>query len=162
MGFVTEYLYRHMLPAAYGVLPPAMRSPKASAMLLAIALQESGCVHRRQVRGPARGFFQFEAGGVYGVKTHRASKPHLEAALSQLIYKSDLPTNQLLSLLEHNDVVACVCARLLLRTDAEPLPDPDHGNEGYKIYLRTWRPGKPHVETWPRHFAAAWAVVTDT
>lgn len=160
VGFVNDYLYRHILPAAYGVLPTRMQSLAASAMLLAIALQESGAIHRKQVNGPARGFWQFERAGVTGVRQHRASRVHLQFALSALCYHKDLPTVSAHTAIEHNDVLACVFARLLLWTDSQPLPDPDQADDGWHIYLRTWRPGKPHPETWPRHFAAAWELVS--
>ncbi len=51
-------------------------TPEGRLMLLAIGLQESRFEHRRQLgNGPARGFWQFEAGGgVKGVMTHLASR----------------------------------------------------------------------------------------
>ena len=42
-------------------LLPGMDSAKARVMLLAIGLQESRFEHRRQIGGPARGFWQFES-----------------------------------------------------------------------------------------------------
>lgn len=39
---------------ALALLPARMSSPQAEAMLLAIGLQESCLVHRRQHNGPAR------------------------------------------------------------------------------------------------------------
>src|SRR5690606_35531315 len=56
---------------AYALLPSRMDSDRATVMLLAIGLQESRFEHRRQIKGPARGFWQFErGGGVRGVMTH--------------------------------------------------------------------------------------------
>lgn len=50
------------------LLPAKMDTPKARVMMLAIGMQESRFEHRKQIGGPARGFFQFEeAGGVRGV-----------------------------------------------------------------------------------------------
>jgi hypothetical protein len=72
-------ILHYTLPAAAELLPPAMmKSPRAWAMLLAIGLQESKFLHRRQVVdakkhtfGPARGFWQFErGGGTAGVLQH--------------------------------------------------------------------------------------------
>ena len=47
---------------AMALLPARMDTPEADCMLLAIGLQESRFVHRRQIGGPARGFWQFEKG----------------------------------------------------------------------------------------------------
>lgn len=154
------WLDRYILPAAHAVLPPAMFSTKANAMLLAIALQESGVSHRRQVGGPARGFWQFELRGVSGVRRHVASREQLRAALKSLQYPDDMPSVELHAALEHNDVLACVVARLLLWTLPQPLPDETNAEEGWMQYLAAWRPGRPHERTWLANFATAWDVQT--
>jgi hypothetical protein len=41
-------------------LLPFMDSPKARVLSAAIGHQESRFIHRRQINGPARGFWQFE------------------------------------------------------------------------------------------------------
>lgn len=158
---MTSYLYRHILPAAYDVLPDIMASDEADAMLLAIALQESSCAHRKQVNGPAKGFWQFEAGGgVRGVLTHPRSRSHAKAALVALCYKPTLTAKEIHAALEHNDVLACVWARLLLWTLPQGLPQADDADTGWQLYLAAWRPGKPHPKTWAAHYARAWALVT--
>src|SRR5687767_4170577 len=99
-----------------------MDTPPARAMLIAIALQESRLITRAQYNhGPARGYWQFEVAGVAGVLTHSASKAHIYAALLTLNYPP--ATTAVHAAIEHNDVLACVCARLLLWTDAKPLPN---------------------------------------
>ena len=45
------------------LLPPKFDTPEARVMMLAIGMQESRFLHRKQIGGPARGFFQFEEGG---------------------------------------------------------------------------------------------------
>lgn len=155
-----DYLYRHTLPAAYDCLPVAMRSDRASAMLLAIALQESGVEHRVQVNGPARGFWQFEVAGVAGVRGHRSTRDHLEAALGTLCYTPTLPASTLQRVIENNDVLACVFARLLLWTLPEALPESDNPDEAWRQYLAAWRPGRPHRERWDGCFDHAWDLVT--
>src|SRR5690606_12018619 len=60
-----------LIEAGLALLPEPDSSREARAMLLAIALQESRFMHRRQIGGPARGYWQFEVGGVRGVMTHR-------------------------------------------------------------------------------------------
>ena len=63
------YLLRYTLPSAFALLPPAMDTPDARVLLLAIGLQESKFSHRLQIGGPARGYWQFEqGGGVRGVR----------------------------------------------------------------------------------------------
>lgn len=154
---MLEHLGRFVVPAAFDVLPPAMMSPPATAMLLAIALQESKCVTRRQGgNGPARGFWQFETGGVAGVLLHAKSGPQARAALVALCYSPHLTAADVRTVIEHNDVLACVFARLLLWTLPDTLPGREAPQAGWLQYLRGWRPGKPHPETWAGNFDRAW------
>jgi hypothetical protein len=134
---------------------------RAPAHLLAIALQESGCYARTQIGGgPARGFWQFEiGGGVTGVLTHPASKAHLYRVLLTLAYPP--AASAVHAAIEHNDILAAVCARLLLWTDAKPLPGPTETEAGWQMYERTWRPGRPRPETWPDYYRQAWQMVTE-
>jgi hypothetical protein len=114
---------------------------RARVMLLAIAGQEADCQHRRQIPvAHAMGLWQFErGGGVAGVISHRASaKPAatvLEArgvrAISGEVHKA----------LERDDVLACAFARLLLWTEAPPLPAVGDELEAWRYYVRAWRPG---------------------
>jgi hypothetical protein len=150
-------LLTYIIPAAYSLLPEAMRSERATALLLAIALQESGVTKRRQTRGSARGWWQFEVAGVHAVLTHRASKAGIAAVVSTLRYS--LVATALQKAAEHNDVLACALARYLLWTDPEPLPDRNGADAGWAIYLRTWQPGRPHPEKWAANFSAAWKAV---
>ena len=63
------------------LLPAAMNTRKARVLMYAIALQESRFTHRRQIGGPARGFWQFErGGGVRGVMTHPSSARYARSA----------------------------------------------------------------------------------
>lgn len=160
---MIELVLRHVVPAAMGVLPPNMDSPAARAMLIAIGLQESKFLWRRQQNfGPARGFWQFERTGVRGVGKHKASMPHLNSALRYLRYESLIgQTANLHYAIEDNDVLACVFARLLLFTVPAALPDRLHPQEGWEQYLDGWRPGKPHPETWAANFTEGWDRVED-
>ncbi|WP_454703469.1 hypothetical protein [Achromobacter pestifer] len=143
---------------ALALLPTKMDSPAARVMLLAIGLQESRFQHRRQINGPARGFWQFEqGGGVLGVLTHAAS-----AALARQVCEARgvAPTTAAVyGRLENDDVLAAAFARLLLWTDAARLPAVDDKDSAWALYLRTWRPGKPHPNTWPALHARAAAGV---
>ena len=120
--------------------------PEVMVAMLSIGLQESRFVHRYQVlntpgvKGPARGFWQFESGGgVKGVMTHAASKEHLQKVCRQLGVPFERQAIWLS--LEHNDNLAVVCARLLLYTDPKPLPLVQDIDGMWDYYLRNWRPG---------------------
>lgn len=124
-------------------------------MLTAIGLQESRFLHRRQIRGPARGFWQFEhGGGVRGVLKHPASAPHIRRVLAALCYGDD--SEACYNALADNDVLACAFARLLLWTGSGALPRQGDAEGGWQYYLALWRPGKPHRETWDAFYAEAW------
>ena len=157
-----DLLIVNALEPALQLLPAFMDTVEARAMCMAIALQESRLEHRRQVGGPARGYWQFElGGGVRGVLSHPASKPYIRAVLAALDYDfapEDLPV-ECYAAIEHNDILAAAFARLLLWTLPGALPGRDAADEGWRQYLKTWRPGKPHPDTWDRNFADAWSLV---
>lgn len=169
---MIELVHRYILPAAYSVLPARLDDPRATALLLAIGLQESRFEARVQattgprlnkwwVGGPARGFWQFEkGGGVEGVLAHPATAPALRAALRALGYTESLDAEALHGVIAHNDVLAAVCARLLLLPDPKPLPANSAGPEpAWAYYQRNWRPGAPHRATWDAFHAEAWDLV---
>jgi hypothetical protein len=160
---VIEQVHRFIVPAAYSLLPPEMASDEATAMLLAIGLQESKFRYRQQVNGPARGFWQFErGGGIAGVLRHEVTAPHIRRVLRAQCYAgmSDAPSacHQLVT---DNDVIAAVFARLLLWTVPGRLPTRHEPEKGWQQYIAGWRPGKPHRETWDAYFASAWQRVDD-
>jgi hypothetical protein len=136
--------------------------PMAARFLLAIALQESGLAHRRQVTaggdelGPAASFWQFEqGGGCKGVLTHpKASKP-MDAICDA--YNVLATPAGLWEAMRYHDIVAAAAARLLVYTLPSKLPEDDIA--GWGQYLKAWRPGKPHPAEWPKNWALASAVV---
>jgi hypothetical protein len=150
---ITEDI-KQSLSAALALLPDRMDSVQARMMLLAIGLQESRLTHRYQIspgatggKGPARGLLQFEqGGGVQGVMRHAATKEHAE----QICAARGVEWNQLTiwRALEHDDVLAFAFGRLLLWSDPKPLPPLADVWAAWDLYLRTWRPGKPHRSTW--------------
>jgi hypothetical protein len=156
----SAYLRHHVIPAAYDLLPPQMASPEATAMLLAIAFQESRCYARCQVKGPARSFYQFELGGVTGVMKHGASARPLVVALQTLAYPNDALTIH--EAMAHNDVLATVCARLLLWTLPSPLPAKHDPEAGWQTYIKAWRPGKPHRHSWDLAYHNGWVLAEET
>jgi len=155
------YPFDIVFDAAMQLLPAKMASREAKAELFAIGMQESRLVHRRQIGGPARGFWQFEQGdevsraGVTGVLLHPATRPIITGVLDRLRYNYEPATSY--AAIEHNDILACCYARLLLWTVPQPLPGPDQAEEGWKQYMVSWRPGQPHPETWPGFYREAWA-----
>lgn len=150
-----DYIKDIAIPAALKLLPANMDSPEARAMLIAIGLQESRFVHRRQIGGPARGFWQFEqGGGVRGVLNHPASRPAICSVLLLLDY--DMTPEASYEAIEHNDVLAVCFARLLLWTLPEALPRRDDPEEAWAQYIEAWRPGRPHRATWDAFYQQAW------
>jgi hypothetical protein len=121
-------------------------TPAAERLLLAIAIQETSLLHRRQVPVPhAMGWWQFErGGGVAGVLAHPATQRTARAVCAAL--RVDPLASTVHPALEHNDLLACCFARLLLRSDPRALPDDQAG--GWQCYMRNWRPGKPHPHRW--------------
>lgn len=153
----VEYIRTIILPATFALLPPRMNSIAAAAEILAIGFQESRFTDRRQRGGPARGFWQFEKAGISGVLTHHTSRIHVLSALRTFGYDDSVHASH--EAIVHNDVLACVYARLLLWTAPAPLPIRDQPDAGWRYYLDCWRPGKPHRETWDGFFARAWELV---
>lgn len=152
-----DEITQRAIEPAYALLPPVMRSKEATLMLLAIGLQESRFEHRRQIGGPARGFWQFErGGGAAGVLTHPASRPY---AQSICIPRLLLSVTDVYRALEYDAVLAAAFARLLLWTDPAPLPRLGAEADAWAYYLRNWRPGKPHPETWPEMYQNALSFV---
>jgi hypothetical protein len=132
---------RQAIGPALKLLPAKMSSPEAELMLLAIGLQESRFVHRRQIKGPARSFWQAELGGgmVHGVLRH-----HLTGRLAVAVCdaRGVPPINEdVYAAIEFDDVLAAALARLLLWSDPGRLPIKGDVDGAWQLYLRTWRPG---------------------
>jgi len=154
------------LDPALALLPAAMDTPEARVMLIAPGLQESRLVHRRQLVGnpprpvgPAKGLWQFErGGGCKGVVSHPASRYWM----AQVCKARGVEFNAtaIWHAIEHDDVLAAAAARLLLFTDPRRLPALGDERDAWRLYMRVWRPGKPHRATWPDLYAQALAAVT--
>lgn len=137
---LSDVIERAIRPA-YALLPAGMRSREATVLLLAIGLQESEFKHRRQIKGPARGFWQFEfAGGFRGVLNHHATAQHAMKLGDSRGYARQTE-KELFSQLELDDVYAAGIARLLLWTDPKALPALHKPDDTFEYYLRNWRPG---------------------
>lgn len=133
---------------------------RARVLSLAIAGQESAWVHRRQIGGPARSFWQFEkGGGVAGVLAHHATKDKIKAVCADLEIPCDTAT--VYEAMAWNDVLGAAMARLLLFSDPAALPDVGKVQPGWDYYIRNWRPGMPHPSTWPGRYGTAMGLVTN-
>lgn len=162
MILLESIMHEAVLPA-YALLPPKMSSPAASVMVLAIGLQESDFMYRRQLgNGPAVSFWQMEeGGGVHGVMFHPATHAfarHVAAARGV-----SWDQHAIYERLKSDDALGAAWARLLLYTDRAPLPgvhaEPE---EAWQYYKRNWKPGKPHREKWDAcHLAAIHQIVGD-
>lgn len=154
---------RAAIDEAFSLLPKAMDSTLARVLHAAIGYQESKYSSRRQLLkvngvlapvGPAASYWQFENGrlaGINGVLTHKAS-----SMLAYWVCDSRGVKPERMSVWEHmatDDVLGAAFARLLMYTDPYRLPGSTQ--EGWELYQRVWRPGKPHPETWGKSYAFA-------
>jgi hypothetical protein len=137
-------------------------SVDARRFLLAIAMQESGLAHRRQVStgggegGPGASFWQFEqGGGCKGVLTHKSVAARMVRACDD---NNVFSTPQgLWEAMRYNDIVAATAARLLIYTLPSGLPKT--AEDGWRQYIAAWRPGKPHEDTWGINWGLATVAV---
>lgn len=143
------------IDTALTLLPRAMTSDEARVMLYAIGLQESRFENRRQLvgtppkpKGPAKSFWQGErTGGMCtGTITHQASRYWMHQVCRARGVKFN--ATAIWNAIEHDDVLAAAAARLLLFTDPRRLPAVTDPRGAWNLYIRTWRPGKPHRQTW--------------
>lgn len=164
---LSEIRERAIAPAL-ALLPARMSSPEAEVMLLAIGLQESRFQHRRQLvgspprpTGPAKSFWQAELGGgmVTGLlRYHDDSVRDLAVGLCA-VRGVDPSPRAVWDAIERDDVLAAGLARLLLWTDPGRLPRLGDADGAWQLYVRTWRPGKPHRSTWVDLYGQALAEV---
>lgn len=150
--------------AGLELLPVNMATRAARLMLHAINRQENPKRLEQQVKGPARGDYQFErGGGVKGVLNHPASKRHAADVCRVLGVNPD--PESVYQAIGVNPVLAAAMARLLLWTDPKSLPQAGDEQGAWDLYLRVWRPGayerQPDElrEKWSRNYREAYAVV---
>lgn len=67
----------------------------------------------------------------------------------------EFTTRALWNAIQEDDVLAAAAARLLLFTDPKRLPALGDEEGSWALYIRTWRPGKPHKATWSGLYAQA-------
>jgi hypothetical protein len=131
-------------------------SDEARVLLLAIGYQESRFATRKQEKGPARGFWQFEGGpktaGAAFCRDPRFAP--FRAFASELHYPVTMP-GFMRALASGGDKLACIAARGLLFLDPRPLPARGQVQEAWGYYKRNWNPGKPHLATWRESYRLA-------
>lgn len=161
MAMLEDHI-KNAIEPAFKLLPDKMSTPasrdRAIVQMLAIMLQESRGIHRKQIGGPAVGLWQFEkGGGVKGVLSHASTR---DAAQSVCRMRGVPATSDAVyAALPIDDVLAAAFARMLLWTDPFPLPQIGEVQEAWDLYIRTWRPGKPHRHTWDDLYAQAMEAV---
>lgn len=154
-----DHILSRVVGPGLALLPSTMDTTKARVLLLAIGLQESRFENRRQIGGPARGFWQFEkGGGVVGVLTHPSTRKYAADVCKE---QGVEPTAAAVyPALERDDLLACAFARLLLFTDPKAIPAIGYPAAAWDYYVRNWRPGKPHRQTWDALYAKAVGAVS--
>lgn len=148
-----QQLNSQVLTPALQLLPNKMDTSDARVELLAITQQEDKQQERVQRNGgPAHGLWQFEkGGGVHGVLTHPASADLAESVCTARGVVAE--EGAVWRALPTDDILAAALARLLLWTDPKPMAR--NASEGWGLYARVWRPGKPHPEVWDDNYARA-------
>ena len=165
-----EFLLKTAIIPALSLLDPKLDTPAARALLICIALQETGLRARRQMLeardhwweskpGKGHGFWQFERdGATRGVMVRNAAASAIVLpVIDALLYPRD--PYAVHEALIHNDVLACVLARALLYSVPDALPGPNDPAKGWAQYVGAWRPGKAHPEVWPENYRIAWEAV---
>lgn len=137
---------------------------EARRFLLAIALQESALLHRRQVttdgaeNGPAASFWQGEiTGGMCLTLGHRLTETMMRKACAD--HNIEATPRGLWEAMRYHDIIAATAARLLVYTLPGKLPTT--AVAGWAQYLDAWRPGKPHGSTWAKNWTLATITCTE-
>ncbi|MGV8863250.1 MAG: hypothetical protein ACOH2T_19050 [Pseudomonas sp.] len=139
---MSDILYKIQntsLKAGLALLPANMDTKLARQQLMTTGLQESRYIYRKQVKGPAVGFYQFETAGIRGVLTHETTKKHALAACAKEKVAPTVAAVYTALPQEQYDNLAVAFARLNLWWHHLPLPD--DAESAWKYYLHTWRPG---------------------
>lgn len=165
MGDIVQRINAEAVTPALAILGPRFDSLAARVLLAAAGLQESRLIHRWQIvdpyrpdlKGPARGLWQFERGGVSAVLGNALTGPHARHLCSVLGIQPQV--RPVWSWLSESDVLAAGFARLLVFANPYPLPALGHGNEAWDYYLACWRPGKPIRRTWDGFYGQALGVL---
>lgn len=132
---------------------------RARLLLTAISGQEANWTDRIQSgNGPAHGLFQFERrGGVAGVLGDIATNQLATAACKSAGIATNSAAVWGAFSTAAYDNLALAFARLLLWSDARPLPAVGDEEDAWNAYQRNWRPGAPSRERWAAVYSLAMA-----
>ena len=125
--------------AKYQIVTPALKriglaSPEAINLVTGIGLVESGYRTRKQVNGPALGFWQMEPATERDCWVNFLYYRPLLAGLVRKIADPDVPSS---STLLTNDAYAAAMCRIRLYRSPDPLPSADCA----LALCRTWKSG---------------------
>lgn len=171
VDMTPENFYKYVIPASetlFGEKASKFQDPRAHALIISIALQESEFKARRQrlnysrewwefVKSPAVSYWQFEDIGIKEVLRNPVSRDEALAVLEIFGLPEDIPTIR--EALVYNDVLAAAWARLALWRHPERLPHKGEVHAAWNQYLSVWKPGRPHRHKWATNWAIAWQVV---
>lgn len=156
----APYIRDIVMPAAFQMLPYKMATRPALAFVLAAGYQESNLEHRKQIGGPALGFWGFEPGqdkAWDGLLSRGDTGETLRIILKYMSYSEDTKAD----VLRHQDILAAVAARLLIWTHASPLPKEHEIEGGYRQYDWLWRPGEKRHEDWRESWKMGWKLAAE-
>lgn len=161
---------RQAINEAFALLPSKLDSKEVRIQHAAIGYQESLFEARRQIvtvvrdgvkvnvpEGPAVSFWQFERGGINGVMTFYRTQVVDWAKSVCKARGVPFTVDDVWIAMQTDDVLGAAFARLLMYTDAAPVPVVQ--SEGWEMYVRTWRPGayKRDPEGLRRKWQSSWA-----
>lgn len=152
-------LIRECINPALEFLPANFDSLNARILMGATCIQESDLIYRRQVKGPAVSFAQFERIGIKDV-LERPTSAKLAAEACK--FHNTAPTvNAVYERFKtpEGDILAMIFTRLNYWNNTKPLPQFNSRSSEplfWDYYKTTWRPGKPHLDRWPRSFWRAY------
>ncbi len=130
-------------------------TPKARLQVLVSCMQESDLTKRVQTGGgPAHGLGQFEGGPMSGIAQCLLHAGAQTAAVCRA--RGVEPTRPAIyAALVTDDVLAAALARILLMTDANPLPEIGDEEGAWKTYVHNWHPGAPDRQRFARNYPRA-------
>jgi hypothetical protein len=153
----VRQIIEHVLPAAYELLPPEMRTTEAARLILAIGAHASDYRARRlMARTARRGYWLIGPEHVAEVlKFTKGRGPLIEAAADLGYPITMMERAELQAALEHNDTLGFIVARCMLPPHLEALMV-DAGS-AWRVYRLIWKPrgaaGVPRF--WAESYAAA-------
>lgn len=168
-----KYFIEPVLEGAASRYRTSIDSPSARAMLLAVGLQESRLVETIQrgaggkpLTGLARSWWQFEGGRNQALGGILAD-PRTAWARDELCHMGypclEPGRDDLHWCMAYDQRIGVILARALIWLDpyALPAPVPQAETTAWTLYIRCWRPGKPHHASWAANWRAAIETVTN-